>query len=171
MRVPFLIWLVLQTLKLLLLPLRWLIRSAVNCINNQGWWKSIAAMLMCIVVGYLFVSAVRPDVSQDWRDRWRSMFRNVPRITVIITTPVPTIETIIAPSATSTSTNTPAPFPLQSSSDAIPYPTQPPPAVTQAPTSHQLHSNTTSACNCCQQSRLSSLHRQHQPAQTRQLHS
>ena len=39
-------------------------------------------MLTCIIVGYLIVSVLRPDVSENWRDDWRSLFRNAPRITV-----------------------------------------------------------------------------------------
>ncbi len=31
---------------------------------------------MCVTGGYLLISAIQPDLSQNWRDEWRSMFRN-----------------------------------------------------------------------------------------------
>ena len=126
MRVPLLFWLAWQIIKYTFLFLRWLFRSAVDCINNQGWWKSTAAVLACTIAAYLFVSAVRPDVSQNWRDDWRSFFRNAPRITVIITTPTP------QPTSTST---TQATIPAQPTNPTAPTPeTTAPPILVPKPT-------------------------------------
>ena len=80
--------------------------------------KKLFWILAFIVVGYLTVSAVRPDVSQNWRDDWRSLFRNDPRITVIIATPVPQPESAtntFAPVPTSTQApqDTPTTTPVQ----------------------------------------------------------
>ncbi len=52
--------------------------------------KRLAQLLAIIVFLYLFVSAIRPDVSQQWRDEWRSLFQNQPPTTVLISPPVST---------------------------------------------------------------------------------
>ena len=116
-------WLAAQIIKYTFIFIWWLVKSTYQCIDNTGWWKSIAMMLTCIVVGYLIVSVLRPDVSQNWRDDWRSLFRNAPRITVTIATPTP--------ESTPTS-SVPAAVPATATAQAAPtsVPTAPP---TRAP--------------------------------------
>ena len=74
MRLPLPIWLVWHIARLTFIFLRWLAESSYGCISSNGWWKSSAFVLACLICAYLFVSAVRPDVSQNLRDEWRSLF-------------------------------------------------------------------------------------------------
>ena len=159
MRIPLPIWLAWQIIKYTFLFLRWLFRSTVNCINNRGWWKSTAIVLICLVSAYLFVSAVRPDISQRWRGDWRSLFQGVPRITVTIATPTPqptpkmtiqaviptrpaisptstpeaTVSNVQSPVPTPTHTTTPSPSPTpESIPTPVPTPTPEPSGLTQS---------------------------------------
>ncbi len=133
MRVPFLFWVAWQIVKYTFLFLRWLFKSAFNCINNNGWWKSTAVLLACVVVGYLFVAVLRPDVAQSWRDNWRSLFQNVPRITVALSTPTPQpLPTSNPPTAIPDKPNMPVTPTQVRSTPAILAPT-PAPTDTPAP--------------------------------------
>ena len=51
--------------------------------------KKVFWILLSVIAVYLFVSAIRPDVSQDWRDEWRSLFEDDSPITVLASTPTP----------------------------------------------------------------------------------
>lgn len=94
---------------------------------------------MCVIGTYLLVSAIRPDISQSWRDNWRSLFENSPRLSVTVATPTP--ETV--PTATShpvellgsTALATPAPeTAAQITLSPAPTPTEPPsPSPTPTP--------------------------------------
>ena len=88
---------------------------------------------MCVIGGYLLISAIQPDLSQNWRDNWRSLFRNAPRITVIITTPVPTAATKPTNTPTVHIAPTPSAVPSSTPTPATPYPTLPPLAQTPTP--------------------------------------
>ena len=112
-------WLAPQIIKYTLIFIWWLVKSTYQCIDNTGWWKSIAMMLTCIVVGYLIVSVLRPDVSENWRHDWRSFFRNAPRITVIIATPEAKSAVSPTPQAP-TATHMPLARPVQPSSKPTP---------------------------------------------------
>lgn len=120
-------------------------------------WKFASIILAVAVLGYLGISAVNPDISQQWRDNWRSLFRNAPRITVVIPTPTPqstasstalatnrvqpanspspTPETpvplVVAPVSTSTTTPSPSPTP-ESIPTPVPTPTPEPAGLTQS---------------------------------------
>ena len=113
------VWLAAQIIKYTFIFIWWLVKSTYECINTNGWWKSSAMMLTCIIVGYLIVSVLRPDVSENWRDDWRSLFRNAPRITVIITTPEAKSAVSPTPQAP-TATHMPLARPVQPSSEPTP---------------------------------------------------
>ena len=149
MRLPLPIWLVWHIVRLTFIFLRWLAESSYGCISRNGWWKSSAFVLACLICAYLFVSAVRPDVSQNWRDNWRSFVESpglarvrvqptptspalvlsTPRPPVITPTPAPTILPTATPESTTTSL---APVLL------TPYPTLPPLAQTPTPNPEML---------------------------------
>ena len=64
---------------------------------------------MCVIGGYLFISAIQPDLSQNWRDNWRSLFRNdEPVTTDARIQPVGTqaeIHPVLSPTAIDTTQN------------------------------------------------------------------
>ena len=122
MRVPILFWLAWQILKYTFLLIRWIVVSSFDCINRQGWWKSTAVALVCVIFGYLFVTAVRPDVSQTWRDNWRTMFENAPRIALVTPTPIPQ-PSLTLTNATPAFTNTPAASLVQPAVESASEPT------------------------------------------------
>ena len=98
--------------------------------------KRLTWILLCIIGGYLVVSAVRPDVSQNWRDDWRSLFHNAPRITILVTTPEP-----LGIVATQSATPTPYPTLLPLEAKATPTPA-PLPAQTTDPIAETTPTNT-----------------------------
>ncbi len=86
---------------------------------------------MCVIGVYLLVSAIRPDISQSWRDDWRSLFQNAPQTTVTIETPtqvpVPTSTALPTVSDQSNSPIEPMPTPT---TPPVPAPT---PTATDTP--------------------------------------
>ena len=93
--------------------------------------KRLTQLLAIIVCLYLLVSAIRPDISQQWRDDWRSLFQAVPQTTVTIETPtrvpVPTSTALSTVSDQSNSSITPTPTPMTT---PVPVPT---PNMTETP--------------------------------------
>ncbi len=61
--------------------------------------KRLTQLLAVFIVLYLIVSAVRPDISQNWRDDWRALFQSDSPSTALVSTPVPPTN---APMATPT---------------------------------------------------------------------
>ncbi len=93
--------------------------------------KRLTQLLAIIVFLYLLVSAIRPDISQSWRDDWRSLFQNVPQTNVTTETPtqvpVPTSTALPTVSDQSNSPIAPTPTPMTT---PVPVPT---PNATEPP--------------------------------------
>ena len=51
--------------------------------------KQLTQLLAGFIVLYLVVSAVRPDIAQNWRDDWRVLFQSDSTRTVLVSTPIP----------------------------------------------------------------------------------
>ncbi len=87
-------------------------------------WKFTSIVLFLTILGYLVISALRPDISQNWRDDWHSFFAprdsGITQVQIhpaeiepktdldLSPTPRPTVETTHnEPTAIATTTTTP----------------------------------------------------------------
>ena len=101
-------WLVFQIIKYTFVFIWWLLKSSFRCVQKQGWWKSLAFTVMGVIICYLAISAIDPDLSQDLRDEWRSLFQNDLPPIVLITTPTPSSTPMSTPTISPDATSTPS---------------------------------------------------------------
>ncbi len=82
--------------------------------------KRLTQLLAVFIVLYLIVSAVRPDISQNWRDDWRALFQSDSPSTALVSTPVPPTN---APEPTAPPTPSIEPTPEPTLAPTVPTPT------------------------------------------------